>query len=134
RDTQSREPSVPQGGVRVSPFCLFDRLKFTINEASDRAFAVRLDPDQQTGCIGSFVMRIGAGLEMLGNALPTFRRIHRTQAFRKRFGISRTAQSQCLVSSQERFDGATQPGPEFNLTRNGALCDLSGEPGVENQS
>src|SRR5690606_16684374 len=41
---------------------------------------------------------------------------------------------QCLVSSQERFDGAPQPGPEFNLTRDGALCDLSGEPGVENQS
>jgi len=67
--------------VPVSPSCLPDSLKFTIDEAPDGALAVRLDSDQQAWRFSGLVMRIRAGIEMLGNPPAALRRINGTQAF-----------------------------------------------------
>jgi hypothetical protein len=126
-------PHLMQRRVPVSLFPLFDDLEFTVYKPSDRALTVRFDPDQQTGRIGRFVMRIREAYKMIGDALPAFPGIHGKQAVRKRPGIPGTAKRQCLVPTQKRFDRAAQPGPEFYLSRNGSFRDFPREPGVENQ-
>ena len=78
-------------------------------------------------------MRIRLGLEVFGHPPVPLRGIHRPEAFRKRPRIAGPAQGEGLVPSQKRFDGAPQPGPEFNLTGNGSVSSFSHESRILRQ-
>ena len=71
---------------------------------------------------------------MRGDALAAFGRIRGLNALRQRLGVARSAQSQCLVASQERLDGASQPGPELDLAGDGTFGDFTGQSGIEHQA
>lgn len=126
-------PQLAPEWISVSPLRLLDSSKLAVNKASDGTLTIGFDPNQQTWRVSRFIVRIWTALEVFGNSLATFRRIYGAQALRERLGIPGAPKSQGLVSPQKRLDGPSQPGPEFDLSRDGPFSNFPGKPGVEHQ-
>jgi hypothetical protein len=117
---------------RRRPAC---REKLAVEEATQGAGAVGLDPDEQAGNVGSrFVMRIRLSVEVFNHPAAARWRIHRLKAGGERFCRRHPAQRQDVASLQERFDGPAELGPILDLARDGAFGHSASKPSVQNEA
>ncbi len=78
-------------------------------------------------------MRVRLGLKKLGQAAPTLRRVHGFQAGREWPGSGTATQAESLRALEEGLDGAAESRPELDLSRNGAVLRLAGQPGIQDE-
>jgi hypothetical protein len=64
-------------------------------------------------------VREGLGLKMFGHSLPTFGGIHGVLARGQGLRSARALQGRGLRALKDRFDGSSEPGPEFDLAGDG---------------
>ena len=100
-----------------------------VDEPANRACAIRLDPDQHAGLIGSgFVVGEWLAIKVLNHSAPAVGRIDRLKALGQRPVGTSAMQSQHLSILEERLDRPPQLCPILDLFCDRALSRLRHEP------